>query len=335
MARSRRANAVIFAFDFQVNAAIVLMLENIEDLEAIRLEGNYEDIELEFCNNKYILAQAKAVENSSVDFSHVRSNLKKALISLSEGAQKCETSQLIMITNSPNPLNDDLSKGLFFGPSYREYKTLPESSQNLVDSYLNEIDYPLDVNNFMIQVLPFETDNDLERYKVVRQTVEDFVGRLKLNTPGIGQKVLSVWQNDIFENGSRKDATIKLKKSDIIWPIIAIITDVERIDENLSDVFDTSLYEEILFKYKEVIDSCCERCEFFVRVLYDYSSYESNKNAGEKCLDFALEKWGDYKSELLLENADEEMEKGLIQVILYNIVKNRRVIDRIKREVCL
>lgn len=30
----------MFGFDFQVNAAIVLMLENIEDLKSQRLEGN-------------------------------------------------------------------------------------------------------------------------------------------------------------------------------------------------------------------------------------------------------------------------------------------------------
>lgn len=35
MAKSRRANAVVFGFDFQVNAAIVLMIENIEDLKSL------------------------------------------------------------------------------------------------------------------------------------------------------------------------------------------------------------------------------------------------------------------------------------------------------------
>lgn len=54
MAKSRRANAVVFGFDFQVNAAIVLMIENIEDLKSLRLEGNYEDIEIELENNQYI-----------------------------------------------------------------------------------------------------------------------------------------------------------------------------------------------------------------------------------------------------------------------------------------
>ena len=47
MARSRRADAVVFGFDFQVNSAIVLFLENIKEVETLCLEGNCEDIELE------------------------------------------------------------------------------------------------------------------------------------------------------------------------------------------------------------------------------------------------------------------------------------------------
>lgn len=88
MVKNRRANAVLFGFDFQRNAAIILMLERIKELRSVRLEGNEEDIELTLENGKKILAQAKAVEKSSSDFSHVRENLKKALISLSEGSTK-------------------------------------------------------------------------------------------------------------------------------------------------------------------------------------------------------------------------------------------------------
>ena len=75
---NRRATAVVFGFDFQVNAAIVLMLENIKELDSLRLEGNYEDIELKLTDDTYILAQAKAVVDSSSDFRKVRNNLKKA-----------------------------------------------------------------------------------------------------------------------------------------------------------------------------------------------------------------------------------------------------------------
>lgn len=52
MAKSRRVNAVMFGFDFQVNAAIILMIENIEDLKSLCFEGNYEDIELELQNSR-------------------------------------------------------------------------------------------------------------------------------------------------------------------------------------------------------------------------------------------------------------------------------------------
>ena len=58
---NRRASSVVFGFDFQVNAAIVLMLENISDLKSLRLEGDYEDIDLTLDNNQHILAQAKDV----------------------------------------------------------------------------------------------------------------------------------------------------------------------------------------------------------------------------------------------------------------------------------
>ena len=38
MVKNRRANAVLFGFDFQRNAAIILMLERIKELRSVRLE---------------------------------------------------------------------------------------------------------------------------------------------------------------------------------------------------------------------------------------------------------------------------------------------------------
>lgn len=335
MAGSRRADAVLFGFDFQVNAAIVLMLENILDLKSLRLEGESEDIELKLNDNEYILAQAKAVVKSCEDFSNVRANLKKSLISLSEGAKKTNTGKLILITNSPNPLNEDLSRNIFLGNAHRDYNSLPQSSKKIIDDYLKKIEQPLDTSKFMIQILPFETDNEIERYKMIRQAVDDFVGSISLNVPGIGNKLMKIWQNDIFKNGGKKDVEIKLTKNDIIWPVIVLATDIERIDEDFIDYFDSGLYDEIIYKYKDLIETYCERCEFFIKVLSDYQAFESSKKNSEKSIDFALKKWKDYQDEFELLNADEELKEGLIKVVLYNIVKNRRVIDRIKREVRL
>lgn len=334
--RSRRADAVIFGFDFQVNAAIVLMLENIKDLSTLRLEGNYEDIELTLNNNQYILAQAKSVVNSSSDFSHVRQNLQKTLLSLSEGCQKVEVNQLILITNSPNPLNDEATKGVFLGPpAHRKYSTLPPSSQELIKEYLGEIDHPLDLDKFSIQTLPFETDEDAERYKFVMQAINDFVGDLDINIPGLGKRLLEVWHWDVFKNGSKKEAAIKLTKKNIVWPIMVIATDVERCNDDFLNQFDPALYDEIVRRYKKTIDTCCERVEFFTKVLYDYRGFQSNKKGVDRFLDFIERTWTNYESEFEIDDIDAETRENLIKVILYNIVYRRIAIDKIKKEVNL
>lgn len=41
---SRNATPSSFGWDFQVNAAIVLMLENIKAIKSVRVEGRKEDI---------------------------------------------------------------------------------------------------------------------------------------------------------------------------------------------------------------------------------------------------------------------------------------------------
>lgn len=336
MAKNRRANAVMFGFDFQVNAAIVIMLENIYDFKSLRLEGNFEDIEIELNNHQYILAQAKAVEKSSSDFRNVRKNLKKALLSLSEGSQKVNVQQCIFITNSPNPLKEDApGYFIFYGGSHRRFFELSEYSQELIKNYVNGIACPLDLDKFMIQVLPFETDNDVERYKLVRRVVDDFIGDLNLNIPGLGKKLLDIWHEEVFKNGTKKDVAIQLSKKDVIWPIMAIATDINYCDAEFSDMFDSSAYDEIVHHYKDTINYCCERYEFFIKVLYDYNTYCTSKSLSEKALDFVINKWADYRTEFNLYGIDEEIQKGLIQIILYKIVCNRIKIQNIKKEVKL
>ena len=335
--KNRRANAVLFGFDFQRNAAIVLMLENIKELRSVRLEGNEEDIELTLENGRKILAQAKAVEKSSSDFSHVRENLKKALISLSEGSQKADTQQLIFITNSPNPFNDADSRSVFSGlPTRRSFSNLPPSAQQIVQKYLGDIDNPLDLQKFTVQVFPFETDDEMERYKAVTQAVNDFIGSLNANvTYGLGKWLLQVWHDDIFINGTKGDASILLDKKDIIWPIIVYETDINRCDDNFLNQFDIGVYDEVVRLYGSTIDSCCERVEFFTKILYDYTQFPNTKKQMEKCQDFIDSTWENYKSEFSSGGIDEETLEALIKIVLYNVLRRRITIDKIRQGVNL
>lgn len=138
--KERRAHAAYFGYDFQVKAAIVIMLDNIESAKSLKLEGE-EDIEIRLVDGSSVLAQAKAVEDPT-DVSHVRDKLKAALESLSEGAAKVNAQQLILVTNSTNPFNDPESRGLFWGPNRYNYQSLPVSSRKLIDTYRQHLQFP-------------------------------------------------------------------------------------------------------------------------------------------------------------------------------------------------
>lgn len=46
-----------------------------------------------------------------------------------------------------------------------------------------------------------------------------------------------------------------------------------------------------------------------------------------------MDKWSGYVDELGLDNIDKDLQEGLTQIILYKIVCNRYVIQRIKKGV--
>lgn len=331
MAKDRRADAVLFGFDFQVNAAIVLMLENITELRSLRLESENKDIDIELYSGDHILAQAKAIVNSSTDFRNVRKNLKKALESLSEGSKKVQTKKLILITNSPNPLNEDASRSIFWGPARRGFSTLPESSQKIITDYLSQVDQPLDPDQFVIQVVPFETDDDTERYKAVSKVIDDFIGDLKLDIPGIGKQLHRVWCGEVFKSGSKNNVNIILSKKSLIWPIIVIATDIDRIDHDFIERFDSVQYDEIVRRFRETIDSCCERIEFFTKILFDFNAYKNTGKASEKTINFVEECWSNYLSEFEGNGIDSATAEALSKVVVYNVIRRRYDIDKIKK----
>ena len=55
----RNASPSAFGWDFQVNAAILLMLENIREADKVRVEGADEDIEITLKDKTKIYFQVK------------------------------------------------------------------------------------------------------------------------------------------------------------------------------------------------------------------------------------------------------------------------------------
>ena len=72
--KSSNASASAFGWDFQSNAAIMLMLKNIERASKVKVEGQSEDVEITLADGKKLMSQVKAVVKPD-DFSHVKEKI--------------------------------------------------------------------------------------------------------------------------------------------------------------------------------------------------------------------------------------------------------------------
>ena len=72
MGTNRNAGAVIFGFDYQIDAAICLFVRNIKLIEKIKVEGKYEDIEQILSDGSIIYCQVKSVIDATKDSKQVK-----------------------------------------------------------------------------------------------------------------------------------------------------------------------------------------------------------------------------------------------------------------------
>ena len=322
----RTATSTLFGFDFQTNAAIVLMLDNIKDVSSIRMEG-YEDVEMGLSDGSFILAQAKSAVNGSTDFSKALPNLKKAIESLSDAYSKCPlTKQLIYISNSANPLSVSSEKQIFSDVSNRrKYDSLPTKSKKRIDDIISSIKGPFDKSKLLIQTFYFETDDEKERNKyVVDHVIRDFITTIKINsvTPS---ELHKIWFYDIFKSGTKREK-LRLTKNDVIWPVIVLATNNMYFDD---EDLDDSETEEITRLYKDIINICTERYEFVTKVLYAFNNFD-NGTKKERVGLFINSHYKDYLYLLDDITMNNDIKKSLIKIILRNILRKRIQINGIK-----
>ena len=334
MANNSNASPEVFGFDFQVNATIFLLLDNIKELKTIRMEGASEDIELTMNNGSQIMAQAKGIVKGSSDFSNVRRNLKKAIKTLSSADNK-SVEQLILITNSKNPLKEDTSKSFFYGPPVAVgYNDLSEEAKKVIDTIVEQLDVPFDKNKFQIYYFMFETDNLRTRYAVIAEKVKDFINQLNLGQVLSATELLQVWQNDLFHNGSQTDTTIKLSKKEIVWPVIVLTLGKQLPSEYIED-YDQGFINEITAQYSYIINTISEQYNTITKIIFDYNSSNYKLSMKERARKFVADKWKDYISVFSFESLNEEVQEAVTKVILAKVIQQRYLIDNISRGVSL
>ena len=328
------ASDSIFGWDFQINAAIVLMLEDIENIQKVRVEGRTEDIEITLSDGEFIFSQAKALSDPS-STKNVRKKLADGLGTLNHAARQSGVRKLIYITNAYDPLADRTSMPSFYGQSKKSYASLTNSAKRVIDSILAKENYnDIDKSKLFVYTLPFENDLN-DRYKVVIEKVKDFIASIKLNLSGSAQDVLDIWQQQLFENATLHDTAIVLTKKDIMWPLIVIMCDDGFRANPFSEDIDDGMYDEVASRYKSFISCKCQKFSFATRVLSDYQDFASAKKGNDKIIEFVHNRWSSYLDEFVPDANSEVILNILIKSILFQLLRQRYLINEVKKRVNL
>jgi hypothetical protein len=329
--KSSNASASAFGWDFQSNAAIMLMLKNIKNASKVKVEGTTEDIEITFADGKMLMSQAKAVMKPD-DYNHVKKKLEDGLRTLNEAAKLSEVEQLVFVTNSPNPFNDVSTMFKFSSPlNIVPFLELPTVCRKAISDICSSKNYDFNKTLLTVYVMQFHGESVDERYKVLSSLTTEFLSSLgdhKIQTT----QLLTLWQKSFAINASQLSTSIT--KKSMIWPVIAILCEVSKDDAEFEN-YDESDVNEILHKYRSIINNNSERFDFVSRVLTDYIEYHPEMVSKEKNTKFINENWQSYKDCFDLKNADDTTEKRVIQITLNNVIRTRRQITEIKTKVGL
>jgi hypothetical protein len=333
--KSSNATASAFGWDFKCNAAILMMIKNIETAIQLKVEGASEDIEITLENNKMLMSQVKAVIKPD-DFKHVKDKMVDGLRSLNHAAKLPNIEKLLYVTNSPNPFNIENSMSLFSSPlNIKNFLELPDDCKKMVREICSENNFDFNPDLLMIWVIQFQGENNDERYKVLLDHTRDFLINFddkqivqQINT----NQILDIWQKNFNYNSSKKTAVIT--KKSMIWPIIAFMSDVKDTDTNLAG-YDDSDVIDIINQYKDIINNCNESFDFVTKICSDYIDFQINMKSTESIKNFIEENWHNYIDLFDLQSTDQSTLEILIRLILANILRSYQSISAVKAKVKL
>jgi hypothetical protein len=326
-------------WDFQYNAAIVIMLENIEEACSIKIEGDLEDIEICLSDGGKIFAQAKST-TTPLNSHNAIGDLSDALETLSEAnrSNPTNTRTLIFVTNRPNPFNNRTTIAQFSGQfNYLPFSDLWPPCQNRIQSYCREKQLDLPLDKLFVLVFYFSEDTD-DRYTAVRDRINRFLSKLNLSNRGWTDKAFKRWLRDFSANVVEPNHSKVLSKEDIIWPLIVWLCGEEPERRLLEEQYDDATVETIARAYKDIITAKTERFEFVSKVMTGYELFRTeNRSLNSRAAQerFLAEKAPDYIDEFDFSDADPNIAKAVVEHTLRIVLRQQQDIRHIKQIVKL
>lgn len=273
---STQASATIFGFQFQINAAIYLMLKYFSDFDQMKIEGSQEDIELFMHNNKKIYAQAKSKEFPTKDNKGHSEKLRDALRTLSNVEDKGNYDLMYISNLEENPLNSGTKE--FDGISFLKYDELREESKKKIDSQISNGNYNIDTSKLIIAKIPFYGNDWEQRHKEISKKMAEFVSNISPSLSSFANRIIIIWEEEFLHNASIKNPKITINKENIVWGLVVCklqLDDVKKFDEKLE--IEQTDFLEAIDEYEKIIDIKSSTFLDYNKIISLYSQYKLKK----------------------------------------------------------
>lgn len=330
--KNRNATPSAFGWEFQINAAIIIMLNNIHKALGVKVEGKTQDIEIFLNKGEKIFAQAKGCMKAEDNTNAIR-DLNNAIETLVD-SQHEHPQSLIFVTNRIDPFANISTIRNFAGAySYHRYEELPDVCKKRIEDICNRNNYILDKDILSVLVFDFSGDGD-NRYRIVKQHIAEFLVSLDEAYIGFTQKLMERWQLSFGQNATQNDRSRTISKNEMIWPLIVWLCK-KGTNEKLQN-YDEATSEIVSSNYEKIINETSEHFEFVSKVTTEYAKYEKlnsgliNKEITER---FISEKSILFQDEFDLSNIDHAIAETIIKLTIEKVLRERYYISKIKTAV--
>lgn len=332
---SVNASSTMAGFQFQVNVAIYFMLKYLKDVDAIRVEGEKEDVEVYLNNNRYMI-QAKAQTIDLNDNSNNSTNLRKALKSLANADEK-NVQYLFYATNMLNPINTPTKEFENYDLVTIMYNELSLESKKKIDKQIENLK-GIDINKDKLAIIriPFFGVFDEQKYKFITQTARDVFSMMSDSLVNKSNTIIHYVESKFYDNGTAKKETKISKEEFCNWIILTEIEGLDLSNDNLNIGIDELAYYDAYNQYQRFIDEKSSSYENYGKVYSLYRRAQKNKNItiNEFVKEKKIELYN-YFFEGNIENEDQINENNIFdiyvaQIISYAILKKNSIIKKIK-----
>lgn len=328
-----QASATVFGFQFQINAAIYLMIKYFSKFEQIKVEGSQEDIELFLCNNTKIYAQVKSKEFPTKDNNGHSEKLKEALKTLSNVNDNGKYYLMYISNLEDNPLNSGTSE--FNGISFLRYDELKEVSKRKIDKQIKNCNFDIDTSRLVIAKIPFYGDDWEQRHKEINKKMAEFVSEISPSLSSFANKIITIWEDDFLQNSSIKNPKITINKENVVWGLVVCklqLDDVKKFDEKLE--IDETYFLEAIDEYEKIIDIKSSTFLEYNKIISLYMQYKLRINKTATIYEFIKDNQEEIFNLIFPDkNIDDLVLQTCAKIIAKEIILRSKSIEEIKRGV--